>query len=145
MTPNDGVDTRANRDEYDDDEGHENTWIPPLSLRTREQLRLEIQQASSPDTIMALQGNTHVRARQLQSMLDGEKLGSDIMGAFCRILDNVPKKQYCKIFKPGLYDALNTSKPLVKDFKRMQGRCQETHSRNRHILIRDCICTDLDR
>ena len=106
MTTNDGVDTKVNGDECRDDDEHENTRIPPLSMRTREELRQEVQQASSPYTIMASQGNTHVRARQLPSILDGRKLDSDIMGTFCRILDNGPKNGHCKIFKPGLYDAL---------------------------------------
>ena len=93
--------------EYDEDEGHGNTWIPPTSLPMLDELRQQIQQAGSPDTIMASQGNTHVRARQLQCILEGGKVDSDIMGAFCRILDNGPKRRHCKIFKPGLYDALN--------------------------------------
>ena len=78
-------------------------------LRTLEELRQEIQQASSSDTIMASQGNTHVRAKQLQNVLNGGKLDSDIMGAFCKIMDNGPRRWHCKIFKPGLYDALSTS------------------------------------
>ena len=39
MTTNDGGDTTANGDEYGDDDKQEYTWIPPLSLRTREELK----------------------------------------------------------------------------------------------------------
>ena len=73
LTPGDGVVTSINNDEYGDDEGHENTSIPQLSLRTLDELRQEIMQASSPDTIMDLKGNKHVWARQMQSIIDGAK------------------------------------------------------------------------
>ena len=31
------------------------------------------------------------------------------MSAFCRKLDNGPKRRHCRIFKPGVYDELSTS------------------------------------
>ena len=71
--PTDDAITGIREGEYGDDEERENTWIPPTSLPALDELRQEILQADSPDIIMASQGNTHVRARQLQSILDGGK------------------------------------------------------------------------
>ena len=111
------VDTNVQGQEYNDEHKHEHSWIPPLNLRTREDLRQETQKASSQDTIMASQGNTHVRVRQLQCILDGGKLDSDIIGAFCRLLDNGTKRRHCKVFKPGLYYAQSVSGPQGKATK----------------------------
>ena len=69
----DDVVTGIKDGEYDEDKGYETTWLSPMSPPTLDALRWEIQQAASPDTIMASQGTTHVRARQLQTVFDGGK------------------------------------------------------------------------
>ena len=55
---------------------------------------------------MTSHGNTHKRAKQLQSILDGEKIDNEVMGAFCKLLYSHHNKRHCMIFKPGLYDTL---------------------------------------
>ena len=47
----------------------EQAWIPPLNKRTRKELQKELQKASDPDTIMATQGQTNIRAKQLKTFL----------------------------------------------------------------------------
>ena len=81
--------------------------FPPLNLRISDELRQKLRTTSSMGTIIAMQGNTDVRARQLQTFLDGGKLNNKVMGALCRLLDNGNNKYHCKFFKPGLYEALS--------------------------------------
>ena len=90
-----------------------NAWDLPLNLQ---ELRQELRQASSTDT-MATQGNTHVRAKQLQNILDGDKLHNEVMSAFCRLLDNGNNKRHYKNFKPGLYEALSLEGQRGKTIK----------------------------
>ena len=102
----------------EDENGQENLWVPPLNHGIRDELRQELLMATSPDTIMTSQGNTHIRARQLQNFLDGGKIDNEVMGAFCRLLDSGHNKRHCKIFKPGLYDALGQGKLDQRTAKR---------------------------
>ena len=62
-------------DDEDMDE-QEQAWIPPLNQRIREELQQGLLKTTAPDTIMATQGQTHIRAKQLQNTLDGGRLDS---------------------------------------------------------------------
>ena len=85
---------------------------------------------------MVSQGNIHVKARQQQYILDGGgELESDIMGAFCRLMDNGRKNRHCKVFKTGLYESLTTGGSQEKTTKGKQRRCQKVHTRNQYISI----------
>ena len=75
--------TRLSFPEDDDTDNTEQAWIPQFNQRLIAELMRELNKASLPDTIMVTQGQTHPRAHQLQSTLNGVKFENEIMRAFC--------------------------------------------------------------